>query len=487
MNSRYLTTLLAALVLTLGLAATAFAQSSTGRIDVTVEDPAGKRLPGVSVELIGPVTRKLASDGQGQAHFLSLPVGQYGVAAAMAGFSPYANTSVRVSAGTATSVLARLSAAGAADVVHAADAAPALDVRRETTTTNIALEELQNIPTSRDPWAILQSVPTVYADRVNVGGSMAGRASAYIGKGAVGTDNPVSLDGVPITDMDAAGTTSTFYDFDMFEELAVTTGGADVQNPTPGVQLNLVLKKGANSPHGSTRFYFANERLQGNNLPADVAQSTGSAAAACVDSGYVAHCGNRIDKYRDDGFEVGGPVLKDVVWGWGSGQPDETSLKNWALKGDWLVSPGVRANAAVFSGNAVRTGSEVGPTRPADTAWNQDGLTKYYKGEGYFVVGQNLFASARWAHVSSDAQFTPAGGVDRDFYQDDAGIWHNSYYVNTTTRPQQYAGGDASYFNGKHEVRAGFSSRPPRCPVARWSRSGTGIRTSSPRRSRTTT
>ena len=42
----------------------------------------------------------------------------------------------------------------------------------------------------------------------------------------------------------------------------VTTGGAYAQNPTPGVQLNLVLKKGTNTPHGNASIYFENEGLQ---------------------------------------------------------------------------------------------------------------------------------------------------------------------------------------------------------------------------------
>ena len=35
----------------------------------------------------------------------------------------------------------------------------------------ITQEELQSIPTARDPWVVLQTVPGVVMDRVNVGGS----------------------------------------------------------------------------------------------------------------------------------------------------------------------------------------------------------------------------------------------------------------------------------------------------------------------------
>ena len=87
------------------------------------------------------------------------------------------------------------------------------------------------------------------------------------------------MDGIAITDMAALGSTPTYYDFDMFQEMQVTTGGADVTSATPGVQLNMVLKSGSNTPHGSTRIYFENEDLQSNNMPAELARRSAADAA----------------------------------------------------------------------------------------------------------------------------------------------------------------------------------------------------------------
>ena len=87
----------------------------------------------------------------------------------------------------------------------------------------------------------MQTVPTVYMDRVNVGGSESGQQSNYNAKGAQATDNTWSIDGVPVTDMGdsvvrpehATGSSAFYYDFDSFQEMAITTGGADAQNATP--------------------------------------------------------------------------------------------------------------------------------------------------------------------------------------------------------------------------------------------------------------
>src|SRR3954468_12182039 len=265
---RRLGTWLAAIAIALATVPAASAQGFTGRIDVTLEDSSGGRLPGVAVDLSGPLTQTQVTDAQGQAHFLNLPVGTYAIKAALSGFNTYANARVEVVSGGSTPVSAKLGVAGTAETVNVTAATPVIDLKRDTTTTNVTLEELQNIPSSRDPWAVMQTVPTVYMDRVNVGGAQSGQQSNYNAKGAQDTDNTWSIDGVPVTDMGATGASAFYYDFDSFQEMAVTTGGADAQNPTGGVQLNMILRKGSNKPHGSSRIYFENDKmkLQGVNI-----------------------------------------------------------------------------------------------------------------------------------------------------------------------------------------------------------------------------
>ena len=441
------------------------AQIFSGRIDVTVEDATGGRLPGVTVTLAGPSLQTTTTDEQGRAHFLNLPVGTYTVNATLSGFNDYRNAAVDVAAGAEVDLPVRLSVAGTAENVQVTAATPLIDTKRETTTTHVTLDELQNVPTARDPWVVMQSVPAVYVDRVNVGGSESGQQSIYFAKGAQTTDNTWNLDGIPITDMGATGSSPTYYDFDVFQEMAVTTGGADAQNPTPGVQLSMVLKKGTNTPHGSARTYFENQSLQGNNLSADLASLIGGATGK----------GNRTDRYVDAGFEVGGPVVKDRLWAWGSlartdvrnltlnNALDATTLDNAAFKADGQLSNDARVNFAFFRGNKSKQGRNVSPTRPPETGWNQTGPTPFYKGEADFVLSQSLVAAVRVAHARNGFTLAPAGGMNKDYYLDDAGVYHNSFYQYSTDRPSNYVGGDASRFAGRHEVKFGFSWR--RTPV----------------------
>ena len=56
-------------------------------------------------------------------------------------------------------------------------------------------------------------------------------------------------------------------------------------------------------------------------------------------------------------------------------------------------------------------------------------------------------------------QLAPVGGLDKDYYIDDGGVAHNTFYQYQSNRPQDYVSGDASYFAGKHEVKFGGAWR----------------------------
>ncbi|PYQ35369.1 MAG: hypothetical protein DMF57_03270, partial [Acidobacteria bacterium] len=127
---------------------------------------------------------------------------------------------------------------------------------------NVTKLELEKIPTSRDPWTILQQSPGVLVDRMNVGGNQSGQQSNYIGKGAAGSQNTWNVDGVNITDEGATGSSPTYYDFDAFEEMQITTGGSDPRIMTPGVQLNMVTKRGTNDLRGSARYFYTPGSMQ---------------------------------------------------------------------------------------------------------------------------------------------------------------------------------------------------------------------------------
>ena len=439
----------------------AAAQVFTGRIEITAVDASGAILPGVAIDLTGPQAGTAVTDANGVARFLNLPPGTYQVKAVLAGFQDYVNANVPVVAGGTVDLKALLSVSGVTEAVKVTAESPIIDSKKTGTSTAVTLDELQNIPSARDPWVVMQTVPGIITDRVNVGGSESGQQSGYQAKGALDDDNTWNMDGIPITDMAAVGATPTYYDFDMFQEMNVTTGGADLTAATGGVALNFILKSGSNVPHGSARWYYEDAKMQSNNMPEDLAIALGSPNGK----------GNRTDMYRDYGFEVGGPIWKDRLWAWGSmgwtdvynvtirQTPDNTFLENRALKIQGQATPSIRGSFTYFYGNKLKYGRSASATRPPETTLNQKGPSDFYKGEANFVIGNNLFLTVRGSHFPTGFGFDPQGGMDKDVWNDDSGVWHGSFWNYLSDRPQDVLMAEGSWFRGAHEVKFGYTWR----------------------------
>jgi hypothetical protein len=71
---------------------------------------------------------------------------------------------------------------------------------------------------------------------------------------------PPVVDGVDITDMSATGASPSYYDFDIPEEMTITTGGVDVMQQTGGVGINLVTKAGQTGSAGPAALQTAKIR-----------------------------------------------------------------------------------------------------------------------------------------------------------------------------------------------------------------------------------
>ncbi len=449
------------------IAVPAHAQVYTGRIDVTIKDSTGATLPGVTVDAVGTQTATAVTDSQGEAHFVNLAPGRYTVTAKLSGFADYKNESVPVNAGSIVPLAVTLSVAGLAEKVDVTSETPVIETKRQTVSTNVNLEELQNIPTARDPWVVLQTVPGIVVDRVNVGGAESGQQSNYQAKGANPDQNTWNMDGIAITDMGSLGSSPTYYDFDMFQEMQVTTGGADPANPTPGVQLNFVLRSGTSKWRGSTRYYFENNDLQSDNLDPDLFGQIGSY--------------NRVGQYKDWGAEGGGPIIPNRVFAWGAyGKTapeikvfsfdsslndytqiarDATTLENISAKGTVEISPKTRGNFTYFRGNKQKFGRGAAADRPDETTYNQDGPTDLYKLELNQTIGANLFLVGRYAHTKNGFSLEPRGGRDVQSYRDDSRVYHGSYGWYRTLRPQDNVGVEGNMFKGKHDLKFGFGWR----------------------------
>jgi len=204
--------------------AAAFAQLQTGNLYGKVSDQTGAVLPGVTVTLdTGEAPQVQVTNAQGEFRFLSLPPANYKIKAELQGFSPVEYPHISINVGRNTNIEVTMNSA-VEDVITVTSESPLLDEKAIRTGATISQNELQKIPTARDPWTVLQSTPGVLIDRVNVGGNESGQQASYTGPGSLATQSVWSVDGVVITDMAATGSTPAYYDFDSFEEMQISTG-----------------------------------------------------------------------------------------------------------------------------------------------------------------------------------------------------------------------------------------------------------------------
>src|SRR6266550_3993472 len=185
------------------IAVSAFAQFQTGNIYGKVVAKDGSALPGVTVTLTGVgAPQTIITDAQGNFHFLNLSPGTYSIKSELAGFGVASRTGIGVRVGANADVTITLNPSVTESITVTGEA-PLLDVRKAGTAINVTKVEMEKIPTSRDPWTVLQQAPSVQVDRLNVGGNQSGQQSIYVGKGADGAQNTWNMDGVNITDMAA--------------------------------------------------------------------------------------------------------------------------------------------------------------------------------------------------------------------------------------------------------------------------------------------
>ncbi len=458
------------LVLALALTGVAFAQDSVGNVYGRVTDDKGERLPGVTVTLKGPGAEKLqVTDAAGEFRYLGLDPGNYRIEATLEGFGTVVYEAVNVRIGRNTTIELAMNPA-IEETITVTTESPLLDERKITNGIQVTALELQKIPTARDPWAVAGQTPGVLMDRINVGGNESGQQPNFIGSGAGTAQNKFMVDGVDITDMSALGASSTYFGFEQFEEMSFTTGGTDVAIETPGVQLNMVTKRGTNEWRGSGSYGLADKSNQASsNFSFDELPDFQQANPNTVFGG------NRINKITQYGVEAGGFVWKDRIWVWGSydkndiknvvitGQDDITELENIVYKVNAQITD---ANSFVYTkneGDKIKTGRDAGASRPPETTWNQTGPSPLQKVEDTHVFNSKFFLTAQWSEILGGFSLTPQGGLDAQAWIDVDGVAHGSYLFLDNERPSERYKLDGSYFfasgTTSHELKFGYSYR----------------------------
>jgi len=337
------------------------------------------------------------------------------------------------------------------EVITVSAESPMLDERRISTGATVSQTELEKIPTASDPWAILLASPGALIDRVNVGGNESGQTSTFTGLGSQGDQAVWSVDGMTLTDLGGLAASPSYLAFNSFEEMQVTTGGADATLATPGVRVNLV------APRGTFEWRGAAEAAAGEG-----AEGQGSQV-------------NRLDDLRTGGFDLGGPLREDRAWIWGEahrtgidgvafgGQPVETHLKSGALK---LSAQLATANAFSLTaryGDTEGSGVGAGPDRALETTWDRDGREEVWHLQDTHIFGSDFYVTALLGTAGRTVDDLPRNGLTGQARIDPAGVARGAWFALAEDRRTREASLSATRFfdtdSGNHEILLGAGRR----------------------------
>jgi len=454
-----------ALCVVLAMVSPIVAQQRNGSLFLTVQDDQGNALTGVQVTLTGAdFSRSATSDAEGNVRFIEIVPGRYEVSLKNEGFNTSILQGIEIDAGAAASMEVSLQKSDIVEEVVVTARTPLLDKRKTGTSTIFTKTELEQVPTARDPWSIISTIPGVSTDRVNVAGSEAGQQANFVGKGDDGDQTTWNMDGVEFTDIAAIGGSATYLDFNSFEQVSFATSGANFESMSPGVQMEFVTKQGSNRWTGTARFLYAESGMQDDNNSGLSQPSYDTAAPAIA--------GNGINEVFEKNFDIGGPLIKDNLWFWFgftqndidvaliTGQSDITKLRNTSAKlhGQFLGKGTYKGFYTV--GDKIKSGRGGGVDRPPETTWKQTGPTPIYGAGASYFFTPDLEASFQVSHIGGGFAFQPQGDFNQQILQDAGGVYRRTFSVYQTDRPVDQFLAKGNYFfdtgSWDHELKFGF-------------------------------
>ena len=443
----------------------ALAQQRSGNIYGTVVDSDRNPLPGVNVTLTGATIAPLTTttSAEGRFRFLSLfPGNDYVVKAELQGFKTRTETGVIVNVARNADITVVMEQGTLEEQVTVIAQTPIIDTKKTQITHTVNYEMLQGLPSARDPWVVLAMAPAIQMDRENIGGVESGQQSDFVARGS--GNNEWTIDGMQITDRSSEAS-PTYYDFDSFEEMNISTGTLDVEHRDPGIVINMVTRRGGNKLSLGGRFYWTNSKWQ-SSVPQDRLDDLGL-------TGY-----NRANDIKDFGFNAGGPIIKDKAWWWLSygiqqvktinqiDVADDTYLNNYGGKLNFQLIPSNRLEILYQLNDKVKFGRSSSEYFPP--GWRQ-GSKGYFgapilKIQDEQMIGNDLFLSVRLGTSNGGFGMNPENDLDNKkvaYYDYAGGFWYNSYWWFYSDRPHPYGVFQTQYFNDDllgmaHEMKFGF-------------------------------
>jgi outer membrane receptor protein involved in Fe transport len=341
---------------------------TTGTISGTIVDASGAAIPGAQVTASSNSqgsTRQATAGPDGRFAFYAVPIGQYTVNIAAAGFAKTTVDNVQVNSG-ATSNLneIRLALPTAATQVEVNGAASALlQTTDSQVTTTFTAEQIQNLPLNNGFDTITEVVPGVVSTHGDNFSNTNG--DNYSVNGQSGRYNNSEIDGQSNNDNGIGGPQVFFANQDALQEVQVISNDFSAQyGRNAGAVVNYITKAGTNSLHGSGFEFYQSQFLSSFENQQKSPAFGFCAGGQSPSSGCLAPSLPRFAENRYGGT-LGGPILKDKLFFFGSTFWDQVRVGAAPLSTLPFLTPttsGLQQLQSAFSGSpAIAALASYGP------------------------------------------------------------------------------------------------------------------------------
>ena len=399
---QFLISALSALVLPAALAA----QIQTGSILIKILNQQGGALPGVTITISSPMlvagTTSGVTDAGGTYRFPSLTSGDYAAKLELPGFQTLVRDGIVVSVGQTTRLELMLNVATVTEAVTVTGASPTVDTTSASVSVTLSQELLQSTPGGHDIWSLIEyKVPGLITNRPDVGGASGGLNASFSARGTPNSQNVQFLNGVNVGDPTAIGFSTSYFDYEAFDEIQVSTGAHDLSVPSGGVFLNMVTKSGGDRFAGKTSFSWQGQSTQAGNVDDGL-----------LDFGFREDAG-AVRFVSDANVQAGGPLIKNKLRLFGSfrdwrvhvtvpGFPEveETNITGGLINLTWQVN-----DKNKLTGFASRQYYKK-PNRNASALNNptsnvrEDDIMEVHQGLWNSVFSSNAFMDARLSYAA---------------------------------------------------------------------------------------
>src|SRR5262249_10662526 len=267
--------IIATLIIACG-AAIGSAQEFRGSITGRVVDNSGAAVANANVTITNTATNVSSStttNGDGDYTALYLIPGPYSVTVEVAGFKKSTRQNIEIRVGDKAQIDLRLEVGNVSDTVNVTSDAPLLETNTATAGQVIARRRISELPLSDgNPFTLTRLAPGIgYVGDLKFSRPFDNNGSSdFISNGVSRAGgHEFTLDGIPNTDDN--GSTSNRVAFippaDAVQEFKVETASFDAQQGHgAGAAVNVALRSGTNSLHGTAYEFIRNDVLSANDF-----------------------------------------------------------------------------------------------------------------------------------------------------------------------------------------------------------------------------